>query len=82
MAINILINNFTEFFSLSLSLSYDFQPYIRGIPDYDHTYGFIRFDRSVKPISDRIEEKPEQTDTNNSDGLFKGTGFSLKKGRK
>jgi len=55
--------------------------YVRGTPDYDHPYGLIRFDRSVKPI-DR-EKKPVE-DENKDDGFkaFQGTGFSLKKGRK
>lgn len=53
---------------------------VRGIPDYDHPYGLLRFDRSVKPISDMIQKK-EQTEDETEDS-FNGQGFSLKKGRK
>lgn len=58
-----------------------FQTYVRGIPDYDHPYGLIRFDRSVKPISDRTES---ESNGNGDDSFkaFQGTGFSLRKARK
>lgn len=57
------------------------QPYVRGIPDYNHPYGLIRFDRSVKPISDRTEPK---SNGNDDEGFkaFQGEGFSLRKSRK
>lgn len=57
------------------------RPYVRGIPDYNHPYGLIRFDRSVKPISDRTEPK---SNGNDDDGFkaFQGEGFSLRKSRK
>lgn len=57
--------------------------YVRGIPDYNHAYGLIRFDRSVKPISDRTEPKSNGNE-DNDDGFkaFQGEGFSLRKSRK
>lgn len=60
------------------------QPYVRGIPDYNHQYGLIRFDRSVKPISDRTEPKSNGNDDDGDDGFkaFQGEGFSLRKSRK
>lgn len=67
---------------LKVIFSISFKSYIRGVPDYDHPYGFIRFDRSVKPISDRIADKAEPNTTENSDGLFQGAGFTLRKARK
>uniref|UniRef100_A0A336M2W5 Ubiquitin fusion degradation protein 1 homolog n=1 Tax=Culicoides sonorensis TaxID=179676 RepID=A0A336M2W5_CULSO len=61
----------------------------RGIPDYDHPYGLIRFDRSIRPISDRPEPKKEsekdKTAAETSSGTFekfKGQGFQLKKSKK
>lgn len=51
----------------------------RGVPDYDYKFGALKFDRSIKPISDRIAEidaAPEPEDT------FHGQGFSMKKSRK
>lgn len=59
--------------------------YIRGVPDYDHQYGLIRFDRSVRPISDGPD--PERENENGAEEpepfqAFQGQGFSLKKGRK
>jgi len=60
--------------------------FIRGIPDYDHPYGLIRFDRSVKAISDIPEQKANNNgdDDDNAEGFktFQGAGFSLRKGRK
>ncbi|EDW19261.1 ubiquitin fusion degradation protein 1 homolog [Drosophila mojavensis] len=56
----------------------------RGVPDYDYQFGLLRFDRSIKPISDRGQEDAEATgeaagaDTDS----FHGTGFSMKKTRK
>uniref|UniRef100_A0A1B0FPL2 Ubiquitin fusion degradation protein 1 homolog n=1 Tax=Glossina morsitans morsitans TaxID=37546 RepID=A0A1B0FPL2_GLOMM len=52
----------------------------RGIPDYDYKFGQLTFDRSVKPITDRVVE----TDSNpapTNEG-FHGHGFSMKKLRK
>ncbi|XP_055326957.1 ubiquitin fusion degradation protein 1 homolog [Sitodiplosis mosellana] len=56
--------------------------YVRGIPDYDHPYGLIRFDRSVKPISDRTESKSNGNDDDEGFKAFQGEGFSLRKSRK
>lgn len=49
-------------------------------PDNDHPYGLIRFDRSVRALTDD-SSKTE----NGSTEVFKefgGEGFSLRKGRK
>lgn len=61
----------------------------RGIPDYDHPFGLIRFDRSIRPISDgpdpRKEAEKEKTAANASASTFekfKGQGFQLKKSKK
>lgn len=56
------------------------QTYVRGIPNYDHPFGLIRFDRSVR-------KKPEDIATAAAEApddfqAFQGAGFSLKKGRK
>lgn len=51
----------------------------RGVPDYDFKIGVIKFDRNVKPISDRIQ-KEEPTPSQPED--FQGQGFSMKKSRK
>lgn len=62
--------------------------YVRGtIPDYNHPYGLIKFDRTVKAISDlaKEEENNENPDDGDDDGQFKAfkgtTGYSLKKNR-
>ncbi|XP_055856813.1 ubiquitin fusion degradation protein 1 homolog [Episyrphus balteatus] len=51
----------------------------RGIPDYDYKIGVIKFDRNVKPISDRVQ-KEEAIASEPED--FQGQGFSMKKSRK
>lgn len=57
---------------------------MRGIPDYDHPYGLIRFDRSAK--LNGTAPDAESTDAKQADDedfqAFQGQGFSLKKGRK
>lgn len=55
----------------------------RGIPDYDHPFGLIRFDRSIKPISDRSKE-PEVEPETKEKGFerFQGQGHQLKKSKK
>lgn len=53
----------------------------RGIPDYDHPYGLIRFDRSAKPTCDKSKKDSANGDDDDSK-LFQGEGFSLRKGRK
>ncbi|KAH8360649.1 hypothetical protein KR200_011022 [Drosophila serrata] len=56
----------------------------RGVPDYDFEFGLIRFDRNIRPISDRGSE--DAAGAGNADGsdaeTFHGTGFSMKKTRK
>ncbi|EDV39303.1 uncharacterized protein Dana_GF24568 [Drosophila ananassae] len=56
----------------------------RGVPDYDFQFGLIRFDRNIRPISDRGNDKAGGS--GNADGddgeSFHGTGFSMKKTRK
>lgn len=54
---------------------------MRGVPDYDHPYGLIRFDRSVKPID---EHKKAIDGESNDEGFktFQGAGFTLRKGKK
>ncbi|XP_030372108.1 ubiquitin fusion degradation protein 1 homolog [Scaptodrosophila lebanonensis] len=55
----------------------------RGVPDYEFQFGVIRFDRSIKPISDRVNEQTADDAEAGSDaGSFHGTGFSMKKSRK
>ncbi|XP_062534384.1 ubiquitin fusion degradation protein 1 homolog, partial [Armigeres subalbatus] len=51
--------------------------YVRGIPDYDHPFGLLRFDRTVRK-EESNDNKPEEDPFE----AFKGTGFSLKKSRK
>lgn len=62
------------------------QTHVRGIPDYDHPYGLIRFDRSVKPKKSDAPVDPSNPDAaaGSADDFqtFQGQGFSLKKGRK
>ncbi|KAI9588078.1 ubiquitin fusion degradation protein 1 homolog [Glossina fuscipes] len=52
----------------------------RGVPDYDYKFGLLRFDHSIKAISDRVAEN----DTNiiENEESFHGQGFSMKKSRK
>jgi len=58
-------------------------PRPRGIPDYEHPYGLIRFDRSIRPISDGPDPKKEEEEkTAPSFEAFSGQGFSLKKNKK
>lgn len=52
--------------------------YTRGIPDYDHPYGLLKFDRSVRPDKGNGEAKDDQDDFQ----MFQGQGFSLRKSRK
>lgn len=61
----------------------------RGIPDYDHPYGLIRFDRSVKPISDRTNDEDKESDEQQQQQSkdkgferFQGQGHQLKKSKK
>jgi ubiquitin fusion degradation protein 1 len=59
------------------------QNYVRGIPDYDHPSGLIRFDRSIRPISDGPDpNKVEAEEKEDVFEAFKGQGFSLKKPKK
>lgn len=66
------------------SIEFRLQNHVRGIPDYDHPrFGLIRFDRSVKAISDKPDPKAEPENNNGDDfQAFQGPGFSLRKGRK
>ena len=52
------------------------KPYVRGIPDYNYTFGLLKFDRSGRPAV--ISEK----DAVNEDKTFKGEGFSLRRGNR
>lgn len=66
---------------------YLLQGHARGIPDYEHPYGLIRFDRTVKTSSTGTEEgadvsKPGNGGVADDFQAFQGAGFSLKKGRK
>lgn len=60
----------------------------RGIPDYDHPYGLVKFDRSIRPISDGPDPKKEAEKTAAANAAaasfekFKGQGFQLKKSKK
>ncbi|EDW70879.1 ubiquitin fusion degradation protein 1 homolog [Drosophila novamexicana] len=56
----------------------------RGVPDYDYQFGLLRFDRSIKPISDRTQEDAEGAtgEAGIDADSFHGTGFSMKKSRK
>lgn len=49
------------------------KPYVRGIPDYNHKFGYLKFDRSLRPA---VAVKEEDT---NEDKTFKGEGFSLRR---
>ena len=52
--------------------------YVRGIPDYDHPFGLLKFDRSIrKETESDANKKPEDNFQ-----AFQGEGFSLKKSRK
>lgn len=67
---NRILLNVTHFLSQILA---------RGVPDYDYQFGYLKFDRSIKPISDRVAEidsAPTEEET------FQGQGFSMKKSRK
>uniref|UniRef100_A0A1A9WE07 Ubiquitin fusion degradation protein 1 homolog n=1 Tax=Glossina brevipalpis TaxID=37001 RepID=A0A1A9WE07_9MUSC len=52
----------------------------RGVPDYDYKFSLLKFDHSIKAISDRVAEN----DTNiiEAEENFQGQGFSMKKSRK
>lgn len=52
------------------------KPYVRGIPDYNHPFGLLKFDRSMRPavISEKAAEEEDKT--------FKGEGFSLRRNNK
>ncbi|XP_068143468.1 ubiquitin fusion degradation protein 1 homolog [Drosophila tropicalis] len=59
----------------------------RGVPDYEFQFGKLRFDRSIKPISDRVKEKGATgggvgSAAGTDSESFRGTGFSMKKTRK
>lgn len=64
--------------------THSLQNHARGIPDYDYPrFGLLRFDRSVKAISDKPDPKDEPENNNGDDfQAFQGPGFSLRKGRK
>ncbi|XP_017470224.1 PREDICTED: ubiquitin fusion degradation protein 1 homolog [Rhagoletis zephyria] len=47
----------------------------RGVPDYDYQFGYLKFDRSIKPISERVPKKGDEDDDPVS---FHGQGFSMK----
>lgn len=49
-----------------------FQPYVRGIPDYDYVIGTLRFIRNSRPTSAK-----EDTPTDPFQA-FKGEGFTLR----
>ncbi|XP_075160713.1 ubiquitin fusion-degradation 1-like isoform X1 [Haematobia irritans] len=51
----------------------------RGVPDYDYNFGYLKFDRSIKPISDRVAEIDSGPTIQEN---FQGEGFSMKKSRK
>lgn len=50
--------------------------YVRGIPDYDHPFGLLRFDRTVRKVETN-ESKPDDEGPKS----FPGDGFVLKKSR-
>ncbi|KAH8391111.1 hypothetical protein KR215_007187 [Drosophila sulfurigaster] len=57
----------------------------RGVPDYEFQFGLLRFDRSIRPISDRGQDDGESAGEAAAAGeadSFHGTGFSMKKSRK
>lgn len=60
--------------------------YARGIPDYNHSYGLIKFDRSIRPISDGPDPDKNVENGAAADGAgfqtFQGEGFSLKRNSK
>lgn len=49
-----------------------FQPYVRGIPDYDYEIGTLRFIRNSRPATAREETPVEPFQA------FKGEGFTLR----
>uniref|UniRef100_U5EN67 Ubiquitin fusion degradation protein 1 homolog n=1 Tax=Corethrella appendiculata TaxID=1370023 RepID=U5EN67_9DIPT len=51
--------------------------YVRGIPDYDHPFGLLRFDRTNRSLDNGDEEKKSDDFK-----IFQGEGFTLKKNRK
>lgn len=59
----------------------------RGIPDYNHCYGLITFDRSIRPNQNKQNKPQKQQDEQAMAGkktetkYFNGQGFSLKKNR-
>lgn len=55
--------------------------YIRGIPDYEHPYGLIRFDRSVRALTTADDPSSENGATE-AFKEFGGEGFLLRKGKK
>uniref|UniRef100_A0A1A9Z2R9 Ubiquitin fusion degradation protein 1 homolog n=1 Tax=Glossina pallidipes TaxID=7398 RepID=A0A1A9Z2R9_GLOPL len=50
----------------------------RGVPDYDYKFGVLKFDRSAKPISDRVPEDNSEAAAPVEDS-FQGQGFSMTK---
>ncbi|BFF98055.1 ubiquitin fusion degradation protein 1 homolog [Drosophila madeirensis] len=54
----------------------------RGVPDYEFKFGHIRFDRNIKPISDRGNDEAAGSEAGMDADSFHGTGFSMKKTRK
>lgn len=47
----------------------------RGVPDYNYQFGVLKFDRSIKPISERVTK----VDADESEpDTFQGQGFSMK----
>lgn len=67
-----------------IRLSFITQNYVRGIPNYDHPYGLIRFDRSIrkKPAATAEEAAAGGAEQPDDFKAFQGQGFSLKKGKK
>lgn len=51
------------------------KPYVRGIPDYKHPYGLLKFDRSMRPAIATDKE----VDDESKFSAFKGEGFSLRR---
>ncbi|XP_026847883.1 ubiquitin fusion degradation protein 1 homolog [Drosophila persimilis] len=54
----------------------------RGVPDYHYKFGQIRFDRSIRPVSDRGTDESGGLEDIKDVNSFHGTGFSMKKTRK
>uniref|UniRef100_A0A1A9W0I5 Ubiquitin fusion degradation protein 1 homolog n=1 Tax=Glossina brevipalpis TaxID=37001 RepID=A0A1A9W0I5_9MUSC len=54
----------------------------RGVPDYDYKFGQLSFDRSIKPISDRVVETNSDIVPAKEKESFQGQGYSMKKSRK